>query len=163
MMEMESPYNPYMDDMEIEQQFPQPPTIPGHPIPPSRPDQRYPIPPSRPDQGYPIPPFRPDQGYPIPPPRPAQRQPALPAPPPYAPTTPPHFPPGAPPYVDPRRLRRCMHRMVYIWRHGGRRPFWAWLTAVTGQNIAGYRWSERRRTWDPFSMNIHEIRSFQCY
>ncbi|RAL20853.1 hypothetical protein [Thermoflavimicrobium daqui] len=96
------------------------------------------------------------------PPQPGRR---YPAPPPRPPVGLPATPPPGHGYVpaDPRSLRRCLYRLVLIWRRGSRNPYWAWLIAVSRNVVSGYRWSQRRNIWVYFTININEIRYFQCY
>lgn len=62
--------------------------------------------------------------------------------------------------VDPRPLRRCRFRYVYIWLRNGS-SFWAWLTFVGRNSCAGYRWNGRR--WVYFGIDLRRIASFICY
>ena len=83
----------------------------------------------------------------------------------------PNMPPGPPPNkepmkgpslkaVDPGAIKNCKYRYVYIWPRGGR-GFWAYLTYVGRDSIAGYSWNGRR--WVYFGMDLRRIESFQCY
>ncbi len=62
--------------------------------------------------------------------------------------------------VDPGALRPCLRRYVYIWLRGGY-SFWAWLTFVGRNSVAGYRWTGRR--WVYFGIDRRQIVSFVCY
>lgn len=85
------------------------------------------------------------------------------------------FPPGPPPditpqmsqqqgigvyAVDPGAIRRCIHHFVFIRLSNGRQ-FWAWLTFVGRNSVAGYRWNGRR--WVYFGIDIRRIDSFICF
>lgn len=71
------------------------------------------------------------------------------------------FGPGVGTYaVDPGAIRPCIGRYVYIWLRGGY-AFWAWLTFVGRQSVAGYRWTGYR--WVYFGIDRRRIVSFACY
>ncbi|WP_257352045.1 hypothetical protein [Pseudalkalibacillus decolorationis] len=62
--------------------------------------------------------------------------------------------------VDPGAIRPCVGTYVYIWVRGGY-SFWAWLTFVGRQSVAGYRWTGYR--WVYFGIDRRRIISFVCY
>lgn len=62
--------------------------------------------------------------------------------------------------VDPRAIRRCLFRFVYL-RLRGRREFWAYLTFVGRRSIAGWRWTGFR--WVYFGADLRQIVDFECY
>jgi hypothetical protein len=62
--------------------------------------------------------------------------------------------------VEPRTLRPCLFRFVYIWPRRGR-GFWAWLTYVGRRSASGFRWNGRR--WVYFGIDLRQIDSFTCY
>ncbi len=61
--------------------------------------------------------------------------------------------------VDPGAIRRCLFRFTYIWLRNGQ-SFWAYLTFVGGNSVAGWRFIRGR--WVYFGVSLWEIRSFQC-
>lgn len=64
--------------------------------------------------------------------------------------------------VDPRAIRRCTFRFVYLWLEDGR-EFWAYLVFVGPRSVSGYRWDKRRRRWVYFGTDIRNIKYFECY
>jgi hypothetical protein len=62
--------------------------------------------------------------------------------------------------VEPRTLRPCLYRFVYIWPRR-ERGFWAWPIFVGRRSVSGFRWNGRR--WVYFGMNLRQIDSFICY
>lgn len=62
--------------------------------------------------------------------------------------------------LDPGAVRPCRFRFVYIWLRNGR-AFWAWLTFVGRESVAGYRWTGRR--WVYFAIDLDRIVYFQCF
>jgi hypothetical protein len=61
--------------------------------------------------------------------------------------------------VDPGAIRPCTFQFVFI-RLTNRRSFWAWLTFVGRNSVAGYRWNGRR--WVYFGVDLRRIDSFFC-
>ena len=96
-------------------------------------------------------------------------------PPPFGPPPmgPPNFgpPPGGPPpnfsparpawQVGPSGIRSCLFRHTYIWLDSGR-SFWFYPVAVTRDVVTGFRWSSRNG-WRLRTINVNNIRSFQCF
>lgn len=62
--------------------------------------------------------------------------------------------------IDPGAIRPCRFRFIYIWLDD-RRQFWAWLTFVGPNSVAGFRWNGFR--WVFFGIDINRISSFVCY
>ena len=62
--------------------------------------------------------------------------------------------------VDPGAIRPCRYQYIYIWLTSGR-SYWAWLTFVGRNSVAGYRWNEF--TWVYFGTDIDNIDTFVCY
>lgn len=62
--------------------------------------------------------------------------------------------------VDPGSIRPCRFRFVFLWLRNGR-SFWAWLTFVGRNSVAGWRWNGFR--WVYFGVDLDEIVSFYCY
>ena len=62
--------------------------------------------------------------------------------------------------IDPGAIRRCRFRFIYIWLDNGRQ-FWAWLTFVGRNSVAGWRWTGFN--WVYFGIDIDRISSFVCY
>ena len=61
--------------------------------------------------------------------------------------------------VDPGAIFPCMYRYVYIWPVGGR-GFWAYITYVGPQSIAGWRF--RKGRWEYFGMDLRRVDEFYC-
>jgi hypothetical protein len=111
--------------------------------------------PGRPPQGGP---GRPPQFGPGRPPQGGQGGPTQ-APPGFVPQRPPQQGPSL--YaVDPGAVRPCRFRFVYIWLRNGN-SFWAWLTFVGRESVAGWRWNGRR--WVYFGVDTRRIDYFICY
>lgn len=62
--------------------------------------------------------------------------------------------------VDPRSIRRCRNRYVYLELYNGR-EFWAWLNFVGRRSVSGWRWTGFR--WVYFGVDLRRIDSFYCY
>lgn len=62
--------------------------------------------------------------------------------------------------IDPGSIRRCRFRYVYLWLDNGQQ-FWAWLTFVGRNSVAGWRWIGF--TWVYFGLDLNRISSFICY
>lgn len=91
-------------------------------------------------------------------------------------SNPSYGPPGAPPNFIPKKpsetkgiglkaidtgaIRPCKFTFVYIWLNNGR-SFWAWLTYVGRESVAGFRWT--RYGWRYFGIDSDRIDSFLCY
>ncbi|EIT84521.1 hypothetical protein A374_14365, partial [Fictibacillus macauensis ZFHKF-1] len=61
--------------------------------------------------------------------------------------------------VDPGAISPCLYQYVYLRLTNGQ-GFWAWLTYVGRQSVAGFRWSNRR--WNYFGLDTNMISSFVC-
>lgn len=89
-----------------------------------------------------------------------------------------NMPPGPPPAYTPQSqfgsgmqqgpnfnpthtgsIRICRYRYTYIWQRNGM-SYWAYITYVDRNSIAGFRWMRRR--WVYFTLNIRQIRNFVC-
>jgi hypothetical protein len=81
-------------------------------------------------------------------------------------TPPPSFIPSAPSggvgtlAVDPGAIVNCRFRFVYIWERNGDQ-YWAFLTFVGRQSVAGFRWTGFR--WRYFGVDLRQINRFFCY
>lgn len=62
--------------------------------------------------------------------------------------------------VDSGAIFPCVYRYVYIWPNRGP-GFWAYVTYVGRNSIAGWRYTGRR--WVYFGMDLRQIESFYCY
>lgn len=62
--------------------------------------------------------------------------------------------------VDPGALKPCKYRYSYIWLKNGK-SFWAWLTYVGKESVAGWRWTGFY--WVYFGIDLKKIESFICY
>jgi hypothetical protein len=62
--------------------------------------------------------------------------------------------------VDPGAIMPCRFRFAYIWLKNND-SFWAYITHVGRNSIAGYRWNGRR--WNYFGMDLRRIESFTCH
>lgn len=62
--------------------------------------------------------------------------------------------------VNPGAIRPCRFRYVYIWLNNGR-SFWAWLTFIGRNSVAGWRWNGFR--WVFFGIDSDNIVAFLCY
>jgi hypothetical protein len=79
-------------------------------------------------------------------------------------------PTSPPPYYTPQAtggynqgsIRRCLHRMTYVWLDSGR-SFWFYPTSISRNSVDGYRWRQRQGRWVYFGIDRDQIRSFQCY
>lgn len=83
-------------------------------------------------------------------------------PPPYIPQISPAQLSGGPAAfaINPGAIRRCRFRYVYLWLVNGQQ-FWAWLTFVGRDSVAGFRWNGFR--WVFFGINLNRIIYFECY
>ncbi len=74
---------------------------------------------------------------------------------------PPNFTPAEPALraVDPGAIRFCRFRFTYLWLRN-RDSFWAFLTFVGRNSVAGWRFQRGR--WSYFGVDLREIRSFTC-
>jgi len=62
--------------------------------------------------------------------------------------------------VDPGAIRPCLNRFVYIWLTNGQQ-FWAWLTFVGPNSVAGWRWTGFG--WIFFGTDLRNIDTFVCF
>ncbi|MEN6316159.1 MAG: hypothetical protein ABFD25_18150 [Clostridiaceae bacterium] len=62
--------------------------------------------------------------------------------------------------VNPGAIRPCRFKFTYIWLDNGRQ-FWAWITFVGRNSVAGFRWTGFG--WVYFGIDIDRISSFICY
>lgn len=83
-------------------------------------------------------------------------------PPPYTPQISPAQLAGGPAAfaINPGAIWRCRFRFVYLWLVNGRQ-FWAWLTFVGRNSVAGFRWNGFR--WVFFGIDLNRIIYFECY
>ena len=63
-------------------------------------------------------------------------------------------------FVDPGAIRPCLFQFVYIWLADGRQ-FWAWLTFVGPNSVAGWRWTGFN--WVFFGTDLRNIDTFVCF
>jgi hypothetical protein len=62
--------------------------------------------------------------------------------------------------VEPRAIRPCAYRFVYLWLRNGQQ-FWAWLVFVGRRSVSGWRWNGFN--WVYFGTDLRNIDSFICY
>lgn len=75
---------------------------------------------------------------------------------------PPNFSPPQPAWhVGPSGIRSCLFRHTFIWLDNGR-SFWFYPIVVTRDVVTGFRWSTRNG-WRPRTIQLNNIRSFQCF
>ena len=116
-------------------------------------------PPQRPEPNQP--PQRPPYGRPGDVDSPTQNDPPTGPPPNKTPRKPSKSPNSPSLYrVDPGAIRPCKYRYVYIWLENGR-SFWAWLTYVGRNSVAGWRWNGYY--WTYFGTDINNISDFECF
>jgi len=62
--------------------------------------------------------------------------------------------------VDPGAIVPCRNRFVYLWLTNGQQ-FWAWLTFVGPNSVAGWRWLGFG--WTFFGTDLRNIDTFVCF